>query len=219
MHPCFFNKRKQNYAYKKRQKFNSLSVLGMNLLPPSVLSIVLFIKKKKKKLLWVLAQVVRIVPLSSWLLSSVPGAQPSPAPIVPYPLQNKPRGVTRSPTPFKSRFTPSNGKVGGNPGLWNKNGKDGDAVRLGNSFCACVRSGCSPNCLQLASTDANQSVKAGLHPFPKAVAALLLSPLSGDPGRLMIGLSATIAKLCGEKLRVFACKRSHTLSQSAPALS
>lgn len=112
------------------------------------------------------------MPLSSWLLSSVPGAQPSPAPIVPYPLQSKPRGVTRSPTPFKSRFTPSNDKVGGNPGLWNKKGKDGDAVRLGNSFCARVRSGCFPNCLQLAGTDANQSVKAGLHPLSQSFASL-----------------------------------------------
>lgn len=48
MHPCFFNKRKQNYAYKKRQKCNSLGVLGINVFPPSPLSIVLFIKKRKK---------------------------------------------------------------------------------------------------------------------------------------------------------------------------
>lgn len=102
MHPCFFNKRKQNYAYKKRQKCNSLSVLGINLFPPSVLSTVLFIKKKEKKnCCELLAQVVRIMPLSSWLLSPVPGAQPSPAPIVPYPLQKKPRGVTKVPLLLK----------------------------------------------------------------------------------------------------------------------
>lgn len=35
----------------------------------------------------------------------------------------------------------------------------------------------------------------------------------------MIGLSATIAELYGDKLRVFMCKRSCTLSQSALALS
>lgn len=73
--------------------------------------------------MWGLAQVVRIMPHSSWLLSPVPGAQPFPAPIVPYPLQKKPRGVTKSPTLLKSRVTPSNDKVGGNPGLQNKKGE------------------------------------------------------------------------------------------------
>lgn len=56
MHPCFFKKkkkRKENYAYKKRQKLNSLRGFGVNLVPLPGLNIVLifylftFLRKKQ----------------------------------------------------------------------------------------------------------------------------------------------------------------------------
>lgn len=118
------------------------------------------------------AQIVRIILLSSWVISPAPGTQPFPAPILPYPLQKKPRGASKSPAPSKSRFTPVNDEVGGNPGLQSKEGRDGDAVRLGNACGACVRLWMLPKLPSLAITDANQSAKAGLR--PGAAAALLL---------------------------------------------